>query len=142
MFEECKDIFPEEATIKCIEKRPVGYDVWIKAIPCNGEIECRNGVDEECSVSDIFYFSILVVFYFITAIIWIVAKNLAKKHQNSTCNMELNVKENETQCNQLIGDKLASLKVNWYHTLFKIRLQICSMEHKICLIHILCFLIE
>ena len=44
----CKDTFPEEATIECIEDRLPGIDLKIMATPCDGIRECRDGRDEEC----------------------------------------------------------------------------------------------
>ena len=49
MFDLCKNRFPKEATIECVENRlPGTIDVTIKAIPCNGIVECRDGRDENC----------------------------------------------------------------------------------------------
>ena len=47
-FDLCKDTFPEEATIECIEDRLPGIDLKIMATPCNDIRECRDGSDEEC----------------------------------------------------------------------------------------------
>ena len=48
-FAHCKDTFPNEATIECIENRlPGTIDVIIMAIPCDGILECRDGRDENC----------------------------------------------------------------------------------------------
>ena len=48
-FELCKDTFPKEATIECVENRlPGTIDITIMAIPCDGILECRDGKDENC----------------------------------------------------------------------------------------------
>ena len=62
-FDLCKDTFPEEATIECIEDRLPGIDLKIMATPCDGIRECRDGRDEECEDDKlilIFVISVLV----------------------------------------------------------------------------------
>ena len=40
------EMFPKDATVECIEANRTYYDIIIKAIPCNGIMECENGEDE------------------------------------------------------------------------------------------------
>ena len=67
-FEECKNVFPKEATIQCIENRlPGTIDVTIMAIPCDGILECRDGRDENCD-EDKWILVMVVAALFLTTI--------------------------------------------------------------------------
>ena len=67
-FEVCRDTFPKEATIECIENRlPGTIDVTIKAIPCDGILECRDGQDENCE-DDKLSLVIVTALFFLTTI--------------------------------------------------------------------------
>ena len=67
-FELCKDTFPNEATIECVENRlPGTIDITIMAIPCNGILECRDGRDENCE-EDKMILVIAVAILFLTTI--------------------------------------------------------------------------
>ena len=68
MFELCKDTFPKEATIECIENRlPGTIDVTIMATPCDGILECRDGRDENCE-EDKWILAIVTALLFLTTI--------------------------------------------------------------------------
>ena len=68
MFELCKNTFPEEATIECIENRlPGSIDVTIMATPCDGIIECQDGRDESCE-EDKWILIVIIVGLFLATI--------------------------------------------------------------------------
>ena len=50
-LEACEHVFHERfsksARIICLEVNRTSYNFWIKAIPCNGIVECKDGVDEQ-----------------------------------------------------------------------------------------------
>ncbi len=53
-FEVCKHTYPEAATIKCLEADRGQYNITILAIPCDGNVECKNGEDEvHCQMDDL-----------------------------------------------------------------------------------------
>ena len=116
-FEECKDTFPKEATIECIENRLLGtIDVTIFAIPCDGIIECRDGRDENCE-DDKLIFAIAVAVLFLTTVctylylafvrlpIWKESVFLDFGHE------AIDFKTQSHDLSELKGEKLAKLKV-------------------------------
>ena len=116
-FELCKDTFPKEATIKCIENRlPGTIDVTIMAIPCDGILECRDGQDENCeddklilyiSLSALFLATICIYLYliFVRLPFW---RNSVFRDFDSR---KIDSKSQPLDCNGMKGDKLAKLKV-------------------------------
>ena len=59
-LEACLDVFDERfnksARVICLEANRTSNDFWIKAIPCNGIVECKNGIDEGwwiCNISSV-----------------------------------------------------------------------------------------
>ena len=59
-LEACMDVFDERfnasARVICSEANRTTNDFWIKAIPCNGIVECKNGIDEGwwiCNISSV-----------------------------------------------------------------------------------------
>ena len=118
-FETCKDTYPEEATIKCIENRAPGIDLWIKAIPCNGIRECRDGRDEECEDDKLLMYFILSGLFLLTFSIyqyltWIKIpqwKQVVLTKIQSTADDGRNPED----CIGLKGNALANLKVYFLH---------------------------
>ena len=116
--ETCKGrlSFPEEATIECIENR-LGYNITIKAIPCDGVKECRGGSDEECEEDKLIVLGVVVVLFILTNVIyhylkWCHLPMRDKVIQLATCNPI-------TDYSHFIGDDLAKLKVRINEILFK-----------------------
>ena len=72
LFQLCKDTFPKEATIECIENRlPGTIDVTIMAIPCDGIVECHDGRDENCEEDKIILVIAVAVLFLTTICIYI-----------------------------------------------------------------------
>ena len=61
----CEDRFPFNAFVVCNEADRPANNVWIKAVPCNGIVECRNGEDEGwyCQRILVSYFPITYISY-------------------------------------------------------------------------------
>ena len=114
-FELCKDTFPNEATIECVENRlPGSIDVTIMAIPCDGIVECRNGSDENCAedkkilvvaVAVLFLTTICIYLYlvFVRLPIW---KNSVFQDFDDG-----NIDSRLFDCSGMKGNKLAKFKV-------------------------------
>ena len=71
MFEVCKDTFPKEATIECIENRLTGIDVKIMATPCDGILECRDGRDENCEEDKLILATVIAMLFVTTILIYL-----------------------------------------------------------------------
>lgn len=99
--------FPKDATIKCIENRP-SYEFTIMATPCDGFQDCRNGIDEECQVNELFLFTGLFCFYIVTFCMWYF---LRLRVQKNTC-LKNSIHEDVGLFKDFVGDDLAELKVN------------------------------
>ena len=115
-FGICESTFPEEATITCIENRQPGFDIWIKAIPCDGIWECRNGSDEVNCEGNMYNLILIVVLLVIfTNCIYFYLKlmmlpqwkiDFQSKDDDNDDNW------NPDFCQTYNGDKLANLKVS------------------------------
>ena len=118
-FEICETTFPEEATITCIENRQPGFDIWIKAIPCDGIWECKNGSDEVNCEGNMYNLVLIVVLLVIfTNCIYFYLKlkmipqwkiDFQSKDDDNDDNW------NPDLCQTYMGDKLAKLKVSIVH---------------------------
>ena len=62
LLANCSSKFSPLATTECLKKDIFNVNITIKAVNCNGIIECHSGIDEEnCELPD-FYSVILMVF--------------------------------------------------------------------------------
>ena len=116
-FEECKDTFPKEATIECIENRlPGTIDVTIMATPCDGILECRNGIDEKCD-EDKMIIVIAIAVLFMTTIciylylIFVRLPNWKKSVFLYFDDGNIDPQSKPTDCSGIKGNSLARLKV-------------------------------
>ena len=115
-FDICEETYPEEATIKCVENRLEGINLTIKAIPCNGIKECRDGEDEDnCEEKRIYFQIIIASLMVITQTVYLYIR-IVKKQKWKQKNLDSfgkvfqdNYKLGE--CGDLKGDDLAKLKV-------------------------------
>ena len=117
MFEICKDTFPKEATIQCIENRlPGTIDVTIMAIPCNGILECRDRSDEDCEedkwilatiIASVFLITVCIYFFLIFERLTKWKKSVIKDFHGGIPNHEWSF----SRCSEMKGNDLAKLKV-------------------------------
>ena len=117
MFDLCKNNFPKEATIECVENRlPGTIDVTIKAIPCDGIVECRDGRDENCE-EDKWILAIAVSVLCLTTIsiyLYLVFVRLPLWKDSVLQDFDAGNIDSETvpfDCSYMKGNKLAKLKV-------------------------------
>ena len=116
-FELCKDTFPKEATIKCIENRlPCTIDITIFAIPCDGIVECRDGRDENCE-EDKLILVISVALLFLTTfcmyhyLVFVSLPNWKNSVFRDFKNEGIDFKTQVHDCSELKGNSLAKIKV-------------------------------
>ena len=114
-FEICKDrlVFPDGATIKCIENRP-GYDITIQAVPCDGIIECRDGSDEiRCKENKLILIGTILMLVIVTHGIYHYLKWKCLDWNGKIIPSKSSKDNwNPNDCIQYKGDDLATLKVH------------------------------
>ena len=116
-FNICNSTYPEEATIECLENRQEGFDVWIRAVPCNNIKECRNGKDEDYCNEDQTVFRIIIVsLIIITQSVYLYLRLVKIRQWKRNCfnNLRKNFQDSYKpgEFNDLKGDDLTILKVN------------------------------
>ena len=116
-FDLCKNDFPNNvATIECEESdRPKDFTTIIKAIPCNGIVECKDGRDENCDWPGWIIWVVLVIISTIMFCIWYYTHSLAIKECENLTFEQNQTRIYTTQCS---GDSLVHLKVYLRHYYF------------------------
>ena len=110
-LETCRKFYPEEATIECIENRLDGINLTIMATPCNGIRECRNGIDEQCEISVVYFWSIFGGFFLLTVTVILIMKCLTPETKKNATNEVEHTKYDSKDCSLLEGNQLAEMKV-------------------------------
>ena len=126
MFELCKDTFPNEATIECIENRlPGTIDITIMAIPCDGIVECLDGRDENCD-NDKLILIIATSLLFLTTIgVYVYLILIKLPFWNDSVlrfsdDGNIQSKLWPSDCSEMKGNTLANLKVLLFKKYFDI----------------------
>ena len=115
-FNICNSTYPEEATIQCVENRLEGINLTIKAIPCNGIKECRDGEDEDnCEEKQIYFQIIIASLMVITQTVYLFIRIVKKRKWKQNCLDSFRIRFEDNfklgECGDLKGDDLANLKV-------------------------------
>ena len=114
-FELCKDTFPKEATIQCVERRlPGTIEVTIMAIPCDGIIECRDGRDENCEEDKWILVIATALLFMITICIYLYLVFVRLPFWKTSVFLDFgdgNMDSKSDDFSRLKGNKLAKLKV-------------------------------
>ena len=110
-FSLCKTKFSETASVECFETARDGYKIRIFATPCDGIVECQNGIDEkDCSVPvPIKVFPGLII-YIMVHLSWLYTFWLVKKYKKSHPQSDLDLQAPEIL---LKGEQLAKAKVSF-----------------------------
>ena len=130
-FELCKDTFPEEATIECVENRlPGTIDITIMAIPCDGIIECRDGRDENCDNDKLILYIVTAVLFVVTTCIYLYLVFVRLPLWRNSVFQDfdhgkLDSESRPVDCNGIKGNKLANLKVIIMKHIFHFNRNIC-----------------
>ena len=114
-FDECKNTFPEAATIKCIEAdRPPWINITILAIPCNGERECLDVNDENCESNWYITFGTMIIFFILISFGWFYIHFSTGSSRNKFYELHEHIQQTDERNKtnfKLKGDDLAKLKV-------------------------------
>ena len=122
----CKDTFPEEATIECIEDRLPGIDLKIMATPCDGIRECRDGRDEECEDDKLILYFVVSGLITTTLIIYLYVVWIKIPQWRKSFLRDLKANDNHDDGRNPInyvdfkGNNLARLKVNYVQSIKKV----------------------
>ena len=116
MFDICKDSYPKEATIECIENRVPGIDLRIMATPCDGIMECRDGIDENfeedkwilaATIFGVLLATMCIYLYLVLVRLPLWKKSVLMDFDDGDDNIQLW----HSDCSKLTGNTLAKLKV-------------------------------
>ena len=116
-FELCKDTFAKEATIECVENRlPGTTDVTIMAVPCDGIIECRDGIDENCDGDKLILVIVTAVLFLTTLCIYLYLVFVRLPFWKNSIFWDFDAGNIDSEsrpfvCSVIKGNELAKLKV-------------------------------
>ena len=112
-LERCQFKYPPSATVVC--EKPGIYNnltIKIKAVPCNGVVECKNGEDEDfCSQLEFIKKTVQLVFIGSVVCIWLTVYLLARKRNFTQTITKSHAELNHGYCIGMKGEDLVILKV-------------------------------
>ena len=132
-FDLCQDKFSEFATVKCTKKDLYNLNITIKAIKCDGKIECQAGEDEDrCTLPDNLLLIILGIIGLISTIlaIWI-WKLTTRNLQRIDHNVNIHLFKNFDQLHQTDHLKSQMKRVQGYDSAKSINVEFIQMEEKL-----------